>query len=178
MDPARTGWTDSRGGVTYAFLDSLPLMAGVKLGGFQAPLVQGALAVFCLGLFLLTLSWPLGWLRRKTCRVPARGKPAPWPARSAAVLFSALDLGFAACLAAAALSPEEFLLGLPSPLRIGLWLALASIPLVVLSVYLAIAAWRRRYWTICGRVFYSLVTMAGILYMIFLAYWHFIGIPG
>jgi CubicO group peptidase (beta-lactamase class C family) len=170
--------TDSRGRVAYAFLDSLPLMAGVKLGGFQAPLFQGALAVFCLGLFLLTFSWPLGWLRRKICSIPVQGKPAPWPVRCAAVLFSSLDLGFAACLAVAALSPEEFLLGLPSALRIGLWLALASIPLVVLSAFFAIAAWRRRYWTVCGRVSYSLVTMAGILYLIFLAYWHFIGIPG
>ena len=170
--------TDSRGRVTYAFLDSLPLMAGVKLRGFQAPLWHGALAVFCLGLFLLTFSWPLGWLRRKICRIPAQGKPAPWPARWTAVLFSALALGFAACLAASTLGPEKFLLGLPLPLRIGLWLALGSIPLVVLSAFFAIAAWRGRHWTVCGRVFYSLVTMAGILYLIFLAYWHFIGIPG
>jgi CubicO group peptidase (beta-lactamase class C family) len=170
--------TDSRGRVTFAFLDSLPLMAGVKLRGFQTPPFHGAIAFFCLALFFFAFSWPLGWLRRKICGVPIRGKRAPWWGRWTVFLFSALDLGFAVSLVRAASRPEQFLLGLPSSLRIGLWLVLVSIPLVALSAFFAISAWRHKYWTACARVFYSLVTMAGLLYFVLLAYWHLIGMPG
>jgi CubicO group peptidase (beta-lactamase class C family) len=167
--------TDDRGRVTYAFLDSLPMFAGARLRGLEAPVLHWVLEGTCLLIFLFVLMWPLGWLKKKACRLDVPEKQAPWPAKTVTFIFSLLNLAFFGCLVAAMLKPEEFLLGVPPPLRIGLYLPLASMPFLALSVIYSALSWIKKYWTLCGRLFYALAAAAGIVFIMDLVYWNCLG---
>ena len=168
---------DGRGRITYAFLDSLPLMAGVRLRGLEIPPYHWLLMGFCLLVFVGVLTWPLGWLKKKICLPRLMDKRAPWPAKASLFVASVLDLAFFILLAVSLFKPEEFLLGIPAPLRVGLWLPLASIPFLAAAVIFGVLSWLKKYWTICGRFFYSLATLAGISFLLDLAYWNALGFP-
>jgi hypothetical protein len=42
----------------------------------------------------------------------------------------------------------------------------------------AIVAWRRRFWTVAGRLHYSVLAAAIVVYALVLGYWNLLGIPG
>jgi len=168
---------NGRGGVTYAFLDSLPLMAGVRLRGLDKPPFHWLLNGICLAVFIIVSAWPLGWLIRKICRSAPPEKRGPWPAKPALFAASLMGLGFSILLVVSLFKPEEFLLGLPGPLKVGLWLLVASLPFLAMAVVFSILSWLKNYWTICGRLFYSLATLAGILFLLDLAYWQALRFP-
>jgi CubicO group peptidase (beta-lactamase class C family) len=164
--------TDSRGRVTYACFDGLPLFAGERLRGLDMPFIHLALGDVALVLFLSALLWPLALLKNRMCRTAPAKKLAAWPAKAALFVFSLLNLGFLACLAATMLKPEEFLLGLPWPLKVGLWLPILSLPFLVLAAACAVISWLKKQGTSCGRVYYTLTVVVGILFLFDLAYWN------
>jgi hypothetical protein len=53
-----------------------------------------------------------------------------------------------------------------------LWLL--SVPLTLGITVLAVVAWRNRYWDIAGRVHYSLVALAAVVFVLFLGNWNLI----
>ena len=48
-------------------------------------------------------------------------------------------------------------------------------PIAVLVLYLAYRAWRERWWSLLGRVHYSLVTLSLVWSLVYLRLWGFIG---
>ena len=42
----------------------------------------------------------------------------------------------------------------------------------------AIVAWRRRFWTVAGRLHSSVLAAAIVVYALVLGYWNLLGIPG
>jgi len=168
---------DDHGRVTYALLDSLPLMAGVRLRGLEVPYYHWALMGFCLLVFIAVFTWPLSWLIKRICRPSPMEKRVPWPAEASLFMASLLYLAFFVLLVMSLLKPEEFLLGIPAPLRVGLWLPLASIPFLAAALIFSVLSWLKKYWTTCGRLFYSLATLAGIAFLLDLAYWNALGFP-
>ena len=55
-----------------------------------------------------------------------------------------------------------------------LWLL--SVPLTVGIVVLAALAWKDRYWGVAGRVHYTLVALAAVVFVLFLNNWNLIGL--
>jgi hypothetical protein len=53
-----------------------------------------------------------------------------------------------------------------------LWLL--SVPLTLAVVAVAVLAWKDRYWGVAGRVHYSLIALAAVLFVFFLSYWNLI----
>jgi hypothetical protein len=164
--------TDRRGRVIYAFLDSLPLFGGVRLRGLEKPVLHLVLMAIILVLFMSVLLWPLAWLKNRVCRTALPKKHAPWTAKTALFVFSLLNLAFLACLAATMLKPEEFLLGLPSPLKVGLWLPLVSMAFLAPAAVFGVLSWLKKYWTLCGRLYYTIAVVFGVVFLLDLAYWN------
>ncbi len=54
-----------------------------------------------------------------------------------------------------------------------LWLL--SVPLTLGVVALAVLAWKDRYWGVVGRMHYTLVALAAVVFVLFLNYWNLIG---
>jgi len=56
-----------------------------------------------------------------------------------------------------------------------LWLGLAMTALTPLVVYSAFRAWSERWWSLTGRLYYSLLTVAALAFVWFLANWNALG---
>jgi hypothetical protein len=137
----------------------------------------GTLLIVFLGLTLLSLLsiviWPLAWLVRKVRRRPAATR-GWWGARWLAGAASSVCLGFLGGLIATVLqtvdaSPFLLAFGLPgsaSPLFLLPWVAVA---LAVVAVVIAVAAWKNCWWTLTGRVHYSVVAAACVAFIAFMA---------
>lgn len=166
---------DARGRVTRAFLNSNPLFGLVKRPWFKSPTLHGAFVVLAVVLFLSTLFWPLRGLARLVCRGPQPEKKSPWILRLPALIMSLLFLGFIAGLAVILSRPELIMAGVPVLLKKLMPLPFLASVFIVLSGLAAARAWKRKYWTLCGRAYYSLIVLAGAAFMVFLLYWKLAG---
>ena len=69
-----------------------------------------------------------------------------------------------------------FLFGIPTLLKAALLLPPVSAALSLLLRLQAFRAWRRRWWAPFGRAHYSLVTLAALGFVGFLACWNLLGL--
>jgi CubicO group peptidase (beta-lactamase class C family) len=163
---------DAGGRVTHLVVD-FPAIAFERLGtletpGFQSALMGGSLLV----LFLATLAWPAGAWRRRHTRIP--GDPPRW-GRLALWLAGAALLIFSALLAAAVSDPMEIAFGVPPLLRAALALPILAAGLTLLSLVFLVRTWVRRYWSLAGRIFYTLVAAFAVAFLAALSYWNLLG---
>ncbi|HEU5180312.1 MAG TPA: serine hydrolase domain-containing protein [Candidatus Polarisedimenticolia bacterium] len=56
-----------------------------------------------------------------------------------------------------------------------LWLALGFTALALLMAMFTAGAWRHGWWTLWGRVYYSIISMTALLFVLFLAQWNLLG---
>jgi CubicO group peptidase (beta-lactamase class C family) len=70
---------------------------------------------------------------------------------------------------------ELALIKLPGSFRAALWLALLSIPATMVMLAGMVLAWRRGYWSRYGRVEYTLLTLAAVVFLAWLQFWNLIG---
>jgi CubicO group peptidase (beta-lactamase class C family) len=132
-------------------------------------------------LFLSALiAWPIGFFAQRRKQPPA-SRPTPLPARLArwaAALFGMLWLvsllGFASIFA-------DILPGLGVPrmyvetvpaLNFILALSFVLGGLALAILVFAVLAWVRRYWSLCGRIFYTLLALLAMLLTWWLLYWN------
>ena len=118
------------------------------------------------------VGWPLAHAVRGR-----RDKGCPRWATWLAGAACAFDIAFTAGLGLylLTLNPYDFGYG-PPPMFVALLIlpvigAFLTLPLPVL----ASLAWTRRYWGPCGRVYFTLVTFAALLFMVLLNYWNLLG---
>ena len=167
---------DESGRVRYAFYSAFPEMVLVKLRGTQTPsfhyLVAGVAVVFFL---TAALGWPLGALRRVLCRRPRFGNPAPRAARWLAGGMSGLFLLFLVGLASAAGNLDQFFYGVPSILKVSLAFPVIAAALGLGVLAYLFLAWRKKYWTGCSRVHYTLVFLAALAFLWLLNFWNLLG---
>ncbi|GAH86542.1 unnamed protein product, partial [marine sediment metagenome] len=43
------------------------------------------------------------------------------------------------------------------------------------ALFFAYVGWKNKYWTFCGRLHYTLVVLASLFFLWFLAYWNLLG---
>ena len=162
---------DNQGHVTHLFWGPIALFkaAWYETLGFQLPFVVACLALFVSALIF----FPVAFLVRRQRRggMPPRGARM---ARWTAAITSALNL----------ILPTWFLLLLLEYAETYVWptgtvstitrLWLPSVPLTLGIVVLAALAWKYRYWGVAGRVHYTLVALAAVVFVLFLSNWNLI----
>jgi CubicO group peptidase (beta-lactamase class C family) len=162
---------DAQGAITYLFQGNLPINGFRKLAWYQAlPLHYGLLAG-CVVLFVSALlAFPIAWLvmRRKGTPRPRGASLARWLAWSISALYVLFLILFVVSIRDLALFPTSLT-------KVALGLALVAAALTVAAVAGTALAWRRHYWGVVGRAYYTLVTLGGLAFIWFLNYWNLLG---
>jgi len=169
----------SHGRITNLFSDSWPY-AYERVWWYQTPSFHmGLLGVTAL---LFLSAFLAGLVRSLRHRPPSEGAVSRMGrgAWALAGLVGALNLLFVAALfITAGGTPEggigESTYGVP-PVQV----ALLTIPvltaaLAAVMLVLTASAWRRRWWSVFGRIHYSLVTLAALAFVWFADYWNLLG---
>jgi CubicO group peptidase (beta-lactamase class C family) len=167
---------DAQGNITHAFFNSHPIWAYEKRTGVEADSFQNVLVLPGLALFLLTLViWPTSFFinRRKGQIHPQLARVARWVSVGMILLTMATVAGSFTFPGLA--SQLAIMYGTLSSMLILPTLAtLAAILALGTTVFVGIA-WKRGYWTVAGRIHYTLVTLAGLAFAWWFNYWNLIG---
>ena len=148
------------------------LMAYERLSWHQSSRFHFTVIAASAFLFISALiGWPLAALRHR-----GRGPGVlPRLARLSAWSAGGLFMGFLVGTAFVLSDPFEIMFGIPSLVPGLLVMAMAGSALVLISLALAVFAWARGYWSLAGRIHYSLVVLAGLAFVWFLGYWNLLG---
>jgi hypothetical protein len=166
---------DPEGNITHLFLRDTPHFALVKLQWHETPLFHFFILGLTVFMFLTTVFWPLGALRRRICR-PLDDQPdAPKSFRLTAGIMSGLCVLFLIGLFAVFSRPEQIMYGIPFSLNILLTLPFIALVLAVGVLIFSVIVWIKNYWSWCSRVYYLLVLFAFVAFLWFLNYWNLLG---
>jgi hypothetical protein len=164
------------GRISLAFASDVPHMAIVKLKWFENPMFHYLLLGLSLILFVTAaLGWPLGSLSRKICKRKLEGNPAPKAAKWLAGLMSGFFILFVLGVIAGFSDMNEAIFGPPMLFKVSLAFPIIAGLLGIGVLIFTIQAWRKKYWTACKRVHYTLVLIAGILFLWALNFWNLVG---
>ena len=137
---------------------------------FQLPLIVACLALFASAIVALPVA---AVSRRRKGGTPSRAaRTARWLAGVTGALNLILPVWFVLLLLEYAQTyawPTEAVTAITR-----LWLL--SVPLTAAVVVMAVLAWKDRYWSLFGRVHYTLVALAAILFVVLLSNWNLIGL--
>jgi hypothetical protein len=168
---------DERGRITHMFgrIGEEPATFE-KVAWYERDTVQLGLIGFLLICFVSVLAWPvtalIRRLRKRQAHDPRLARIARWLAFAMAILNLAFVVVFALVLmqglSGARPYPPYWFVGL---LVLPVLTALLSIALLGCTVL----AWRDRYWSLVGRVHYSLVTLAALAFVWLANYWNLLG---
>jgi hypothetical protein len=165
---------DKAGNIEYAFFSDQPAFSAVRkrwyeLHDVQMELLGGISAVFSSALFF----WP-------ALAFTVRGRYSPeikrnW--RSGALsclgwLLSGVSLGFVVGLTFVIADPNEITFGMWPALKALFAVTQVSAVLAALTVFGCMIAWKNGYWRLTGRLHYTLVAMAGVVFVVWLYQWN------
>ncbi len=177
-DNAFTAFGDKNGKI-FAFNPLFPKIGAYeKIAWYETIWVQLGIAAFCTIVFLSAfITYPIIPIIRGLQGKSGKFERHFYGAWIIAGLVGTLNL--------------VFLIGLPLSLwLIGFWklaygvptivIALLALPLISTFLTLAlfifsIVVWKYKYWSIFGRLHYSLITLAALMFVPFLAYWNLLG---
>lgn len=165
---------DGQGRVTHLFWGPLAYfkVPSYQTLGFQLPLLAACMALFVSTLFVFpTMSLVRRW-RGDGVAPPRAARVARWLAG----VISMLNLVLLAWFLLALLEFAETYVWPTDAVSAITRLWLLSMPLALSIVVLAVLAWRGRYWSVSGRVHYTLVALATVLFVLLLSNWNLIGL--
>ena len=165
---------DRHGNISHLFLDQLALE---KLPWYEtAPFQLRLIGFFGLVFLSACIAWPIPLTRRRR-NAPSQIVPAWRHSHFLIGLVSTLNLIFLIGLAVALLQVDQmaFAYGMPP-----FMLALLSIPMLTTGltiglVYHTALAWKNGSGSLPGRCYYTLVTLATLMFIPFLEYWNLLG---
>lgn len=166
---------DSQGRITHMFIGRLPYAAGEKMAGHEAPFFHIGLMIVCCIFFLTTLVWPLRAISRFLCRQKKQEEKSHRVPRVLAVIMSLLYLFFLLGLMAVTSDPLTLAFGVPPLLKTILIFPIAAAVLTIGMLVYTFLAWKKKYWTVCARLYYTLVALASLAFIWFLNYWNLLG---
>jgi hypothetical protein len=70
---------------------------------------------------------------------------------------------------------EGFVYGVPVPVRVLLLIPIVTGVLGFVFVALGVIAWLRGYWSVIGRLYYSSIALASVVFILFAGYWNMLG---
>jgi CubicO group peptidase (beta-lactamase class C family) len=166
---------DKSGAVKRMIYSRMPPVIFLRAPWHLNPNLHMLVLLFCLLLFLSTLRWSLGALWRRICKrtdswgpVTAWGR---WLMSGLGILNLVFILGFLFVLR----DPLVVIYGVPAPLKILLILPLLALVPAFGTVWLAVSAWANKTETVYRCLYYSLLALAGLLFLWFLYYWNLLG---
>lgn len=171
---------DSAGNITSFMFQTLPVFVYQKVSWFDSIVFTGIWGGVCLLFFLSTvLVWPLQSLFNLRKRKEAATDAVPflaWTARWVAWGFSALNLAFTAIFASMVFSGT--LVNQGSDAATGLFLIPPLAVLMAIGmVGFTVLAWTRHYWSLGGRVYFTLLALAAVVFIGWLNYFNLISLP-
>jgi hypothetical protein len=159
------------------FMDMAPQFAFEKVKWYEMPGFNLGLVLVCLLIFLSVI--PVAVIRtirrRRAGRAP---EPLPRGARAAnwvllgICVLNLLFVAGAVLWGEANLTP---LFGVSPIFRIVLGLGVVSAALTAVALVCAVLAWKDRYGSVAGRVYYTMVTAAALAFVWFLNFWNLLG---
>ncbi|MGB6294620.1 MAG: serine hydrolase [Rivularia sp. (in: cyanobacteria)] len=170
---------NSDGEIEYVFNPLYPKIGPYeKISWYEDIWVQLGVVVFCAIMFLSAFfMYPIRGIIQRLWGKSAKFEPQLKAAWVIAGVYGTLNL--------------IFLIGLPLSLYlIGFWKLVYGIPTIVVALlvlplittFLTLALlifsliiWKYKYWSILSRLHYSLVTIAALIFIPFLAYWNLLG---
>jgi CubicO group peptidase (beta-lactamase class C family) len=167
---------DEQGNISHAVLNDFPMMPGEKVAWYDAITFQLALLGAILFLFLtVVIAGPVGFFVNRT-REYLPHQPAL--ARLARVVLAGLVLLGIAVVVGVAMSLMNTLalmVGEPGFFAILPPLSIVLAALAAAMVIGTVLAWARRYWTVGGRLYYTVLTLAAVAFVWALYYWNLLG---
>ena len=147
-----------------------------KVASYEKDTFQLGLTVGLVLAFLSVLAWPVASLLRRVRRRQAHDPRQARLARRLAMMVAILNLLFLAGFAAALMQSLTGAWPHPPPWFVTLLvLPILTTVLTILLLVLAVLAWKNRYWSLGGRVHYSLVTAAALAFVWLANYWNLLG---
>ena len=70
---------------------------------------------------------------------------------------------------------EQFFYGVPAIFKISFAFPVAAAPLAVAVLVFTVLAWKKKFWTGCSRIHYTLVCPAALAFLWLLNYWNLLG---
>jgi hypothetical protein len=175
IDPGDTlAFRESPAGkVTYGML-SLQNTAFERLAWYESAEAQmGTMGSLLLLFVSAVVVWPLGAVIRLLRKQTRESKPAWRRALWVGWVVSALNLVF---LLVVLLSfGEELVFGVPLLIRVILVIPIVTSILSVVTLALTVIAWVRGQGSFVGRLYYSLMALAAVLFVLFAVYWNMLG---
>jgi len=165
---------DDRGQITYMFADVSPQEDYEKLNWYETSSFNMALLLGCLLVFLSMI--PVAMVRAiRNRRLSGDRSPASRIANWTVVVISVLNVLFVAgtMLMFSGLGFPRF--GVTLIDKIVLGLGVLSALLTVGALVYAVLVWKKSYWSVAFRVYYTLVTVAAIAFVWFLNQWNLLG---
>jgi hypothetical protein len=166
---------DGRGRITHMVTDLTPMLAFEKLNWYETTDFNLALLLACIVMFLSIIPIAaIHFLRN----LRSSGDRTPGP-RSPRVAYSII-LGI--CVLNLLFLAGTLRWGNPVPVygvsviyQIVLGLGVLSALLTAVALAYAVLSWKNRFWSIAGRIYYTLVTIAATAFFWFLNYWNLLG---
>jgi len=154
---------------TQLFVDAGPPIDFVRVEPRDDPRLNWGVVLAALVLSAAVwLLWPLSWWRHLG-RVGVTGETR---ATVLAALNSALLIGFCAIAARTIVDEHTIAFGLSQDSLKAMWVPIALVPLVLLQLQYMARAWVRGFWWPTRRIHYTLLTVAGIAFVVWAFYWH------
>jgi hypothetical protein len=166
---------DDQGRITHMFTDYTPLFAFEKLGWYETPAFNMALAVGCILMFLSMIAVGLIRFIRKR-RLSSDRNPASRGARVAYWIIGGISVLNLLFVAGTMLwfNPVP-VFGVSMNYKIVLGVGVLAAVLTVGALIYSVLSWKNSYWGIAARVHYTLVTLAAVAFVWFLNYWNLLG---
>lgn len=162
--------TDSKGNVNYQFQENNPASSYLKLPWYAEP---GIIIIILLGslmtFLLILITTPISiWLRhRRKYKVEKMEGCSSVTSRLVSISSLIFIIGFIFIF-----SNQEIVFGLPKwsvvifilPYIIGL--------LALCMAAFAIMSWKKRYWSLTGRIYYTVITLISLSFVWWMYYWN------
>ncbi len=163
---------DAKGHISHAYMPDF-LMVLEKLKWYKTPFFHYCLLGFCILLFLsAALGWPLGAISRRLLKKDRDRKKFPAFPKWIAGLMSWFFLVFIFGMVGVLSNYIELMYGVPPMLRTLSVLTMLGVILSVAMLLSLFLVWGKKYWTVYGRIHYTLIFLASCAFIWFLNYWH------
>lgn len=160
---------DDQGRITHLLFNNESPIAFIKLAWHETSRLHLPLLVFSMMLFLSALVvWPISALLKRQNNESRSFPLARWLAGG----LSALNLLFLIWMKIVLGNFSQLVYGVSSSLRVLLALPLLIAVLTAIVLIFTLLAWKNGYWRLAGRVHYTLVTVAALIFIWQLNYWN------
>ncbi len=160
------------GEITFAFMP-LQNVALEKMAWYEGGEAQmGTMAMLLMIFISPFIVWPIGKLIARIRKRETKSTKGSRRARRTALLVSGLNFLFLVTLIIGMGDPT---LGMPLLIQVALVIPLITILLSVVLSWQLLMSWFKGYWSFVGRLYYTLIWLAAVVFILFAGYWNLIG---